>query len=157
MKTTIFERLQKVYELTGTNANSLAVLLKISKSIVYNLDKQATEEPSVKMLQGLEKYADISMLWFLNEEGPIKASERNQGSAEAPNSWKQEKALLLELIKEKDNAIREKEFMANLFKIEKMKDPAVASFIKLNSKYGRVMPMWPNGGVAGVASGVGLV
>jgi transcriptional regulator with XRE-family HTH domain len=154
MESNIHDRLQRVYQITGTNANSLASLLHVSKSIVYNLDKKVTDEPSVKMLKGLETYAGISMVWFLNNEGPETVSERNKTVLTENTSWIEEKKMLLELLKEKDKQIADKEFMSNLFKIEKMKDPAVANFIKHNTKKGLVIPFPGYPRIDGATNGV---
>lgn len=165
MESTIFERLAKVYDLTNTNANSLAKKINVPRGTMYNLDSQKTDNPTMQFLISLETYTGISMVWFATGKGEIYVKDRDSKASNVSNTaWEKERDFLINLLKEKEEIIRDKdklisnnEFMANLFKIQKMKDPEVASFIKANTFKGKVIKMYPNGYVPGVTSGVGLV
>jgi transcriptional regulator with XRE-family HTH domain len=113
------------------NHVGLADKLQMASQTLYNVKNNKFEKPSIEFLTKLESNLGVSKEWFLDETDTIPIDFKK--NSETPLLWE-------DLKKQYEKRISELEFIANLFKAEKIADPRYANFLQPNTEKGRVLP-----------------
>jgi predicted transcriptional regulator len=123
------------------NKTELSEKLNIGRTTMFNLESGKLKKPSTELLKKLESVG-ISKEWFKGESETMLLK-----SETTPMMWE-------DLKKQYEKRIADLEFIANLFKAEKMADPRYVNFLQPNTEKGRVIPMFADNATAGATCGV---
>lgn len=131
METNSKKKIEILRKHFNLNNGDLSKRLQITTATLYNVMNEKYGKPSIEFLTKLESNLGISKEWFLDETDSIPFDFKKNN--EVPMLWE-------DLKKQYEKRISELEFIANLFKAEKIADPRYANFLQPNTEKGRVMP-----------------
>lgn len=112
------------------NNAALAKKIEVETQTLYNVRKEKSPKPSIEFLAKLEQNCGVSKEWFLDDTDTVPFDYKRNN--ETPMLWE-------DLKKQYEKRIQELEFIANLYKAEKIADPRYANFLQPNTKKGQVV------------------
>lgn len=129
---------QKILEICQElNINKQEFINKLdsTRTTIHNIETGKVSKPSPDFLSKLEGSLGINRNWFLGKSENMFLNPTlppTNSSSVTPILWE-------DLKMQYEKRISELEFIANLYKAEKIADPRYANFLQPNTKKGRVV------------------
>jgi|GEM_PF-3743977 len=139
METIYKSKIEEICNHFGWRKVDLIEKLETTRATLGNVENAKFGKPSVEFLNKIETKLGISKNWFLGESEIMLIQDQK---STAPALWE-------DLKRQYEKRIADLEFIVNIYKSEKMKEPAFANFTKLSTKEAVVIPF------TGAAIGVG--